>query len=129
MKMKGLIKLGLVALLGLSLVGCGDKKEVNIQYPVDQLFKNHSGYSISYTNSAEQVINKEFRGGDYDIEVFKDVRAGRRGYALIKILPSGILYTGGKVVIHIPRSERIYPGSESYTSGKVTVTENMGEVK
>lgn len=109
--MKGLIKSGLVALLGLSIVACKrEPLEVKTRSvsstPIDQVFMDHNGYRTYHTNSMEALTEvsfvslhplflesvkdcvfvsdiSEFKGkpGQVSVRIFKDLSQGERGYA------------------------------------------------
>ena len=129
-----------------------------ITYPVDQVFRNHDGYQIRWTN--DKNIDEERKYEDYfisDLEikgipkdiaqkfvdfdgkgrpvmVIRDLEEGTRGFVEVlfykhyNILIDGSDSDRQVVQIHLPKSEKISPGIETW-GGKFHKSDTIKEIK
>jgi len=147
--------------LGLSLTtGCFgysgfDKVE---RYPVEQVFRDHSGYRIMYTDGKGLVHEEKFyswqreelpelpasEAGKFQyytegereeesVRVIKDLEEGARGYAeVVRYSVHGFSIDNGikstHVEIHLPKDQQISPGIDR-TGGKYPQYPPLSEVK
>ena len=155
--------LGICASALIGITGCKKAPEAVVpsryhitEHPADQVFRDHKGYRIYFTNGNEEIIEKKYmeppsyhHPEDFpfpiieetnkfksfkpklkkSIRIFKDLPLRERGKTIIlKYSLPKIEDSFEYIEIHLPRNAQLSPGNEVY-GGKAKINDSLEEIK